>query len=98
MYLFCIALTGLQQLYVDATLIDKFYVNPLHFLIVYALSGCDICSFVRNISKKKFMQMLFRSPAGYNNLETFTQPLIMQEDVSLIFLYLYYLRLFICMI
>lgn len=98
MYLLCIALTGLQQLYVDATLIDKFYVNPLHFLIVYALSGWDICSFVRNISKKKFMQMLFQSSADYNNFEILTQPLIMQEDVSPIFLYLYYLRLFICMI
>ncbi len=47
--------------FIHNELIDKYGVNPLHFLIVYALSGCDTCSFIRNISKKKRYANTFRS-------------------------------------
>ena len=63
-------------------LIDKYGVNPLHFLIIYALSGCDTCSFVRNISKKTFMQTLFEEPSTFTDLEKLIVPLTSTDDVS----------------
>ncbi len=65
-------------------LIDKYGVNPLQLLIVYALSGCDTCSFIRNVSKKKFMQTLFETPTDFTDLEKLTGPLVNTDDVSLV--------------
>lgn len=81
------SLSGLQKLFVDATvpkkppkiidctyihneLIDTYAVNPLLFLIVYVLSGCDTCSFIRNISKRTFMQTLFDTPNDFADLKS----------------------------
>ncbi len=70
--------------YIHNQLIDKYYVNPLQFLIIYALSGCDTCSFIRNVSKKKFMQTLFEAPADFTDLENLTLPIADIDNVSLV--------------
>ena len=70
--------------YIHNQLIDTYHVNPLQLLIVYALSGCDTCSFIRNVSKKKFMDTLLQSPADYSDLEIFTAPIINRDEVSLV--------------
>lgn len=71
--------------YINNELINKYGVNPLHFLIIYALSGCDTCSFIRNISKKNVMQTLFDEPISFTDLEKLTSTLTNTDDVSLIY-------------
>ncbi|CAF4094858.1 unnamed protein product [Rotaria sordida] len=58
--------------YIHNALIDKYHVNPLCFIIIYALSGCDTCSFTRNISKRTFMQILLDTPNDFADVEKLT--------------------------
>ena len=71
-------------------LIDRFNVNPLIFLIVYALSGCDTCSFTRNISKRTFMQTLFDKPSDFTDLQKLTILPTSKDDVNLFLVKVYY--------
>jgi hypothetical protein len=71
--------------YIHNKLIHQYGVNPLHFLIVYALSGCDTCSFTRNISKRTFMQTLFDTPNDFDDLQKLTVLPINKDDVSLVY-------------
>ncbi|CAM4964899.1 unnamed protein product [Rotaria socialis] len=68
--------------YIHNELIDNFGVNPVLLLIVYALSGCDTCSFTRNISKRTFMQTLFEAPRDFTDLENLTVLPINRSDIS----------------
>ena len=63
-------------------LIDKYGVNPLHFLIIYALSSCDTCSLIRNISKKTSMQTLFEKSFTFTHLEKLTAPLTSTDETE----------------
>jgi len=70
--------------YIREELINKYGVNPLIFLIVYALSGCDTCSFVRNVSKRTFMQMLFDNLNDFADLEKLVLLPTNKNDVSIV--------------
>ncbi|CAF3343763.1 unnamed protein product, partial [Rotaria sp. Silwood2] len=67
--------------FIHDELIDRYGVNPLIFLIVYALSGCDTCSFTRNVSKRTFMQVLFDTPNDFNNLQKLTTLPTSKDDI-----------------
>ncbi|CAF4865364.1 unnamed protein product [Rotaria sp. Silwood1] len=67
--------------FIHDELIDRYGVNPLIFLIVYALSGCDTCSFTRNVSKRTFMQVLFDTPNDFNDLQKLTTIQISKDDI-----------------
>ncbi|CAF5026765.1 unnamed protein product, partial [Rotaria sp. Silwood1] len=67
--------------YIHNELIDKFGVNPILLLIVYALSGCDTCSFTRNISKRTFMQTLFDTPNDFADLQKLTTFPVTKDNV-----------------
>jgi hypothetical protein len=70
--------------YIHNELIDKFRVNPILLLVVYALSGCDTCSFIRNVGKRTFMQTLFDSPNDFADLEKLSGFPTSKDDVSLV--------------
>jgi len=70
--------------YIYNEFIDKYGVNPLLFLIVYALAGCDTCSFIRNSSKRTFMQTLFDTPNDLADRQKLTTLLTNKHDVSLV--------------
>ncbi|CAF1468756.1 unnamed protein product, partial [Rotaria sordida] len=67
--------------FIHDELIDRYGVNPLIFLIVYALSGCDTCSFIRNVSKRTFMQVLFDTPSDFNDLQKLATIQISKDDI-----------------
>ncbi len=71
--------------YIHNELIDTYGVNPLLFLIVYVLFSCDTCSFIRNISKRTFMQTLFDTPNDFSDLQKLTVLPINEDDVSLLY-------------
>ncbi|CAF4252684.1 unnamed protein product, partial [Rotaria sp. Silwood2] len=68
--------------YINNELIDKCGVDPILLLIVYALSGCDTCSFIRNISKRTFMLVLFDSPNEFNDLKKLTVLPVNHDDIA----------------
>ncbi|CAF4371676.1 unnamed protein product, partial [Rotaria sp. Silwood2] len=67
--------------FIHDELIDRYGVNPLIFLIVYALSGCDTCSFTRNVSKRTFMQVMFDTPNDFNGLQKLTTLPTSKDDI-----------------
>lgn len=69
--------------YINNELIDNLGIDPLLLLIVYALSGCDTCSFIRNVSKRTFLQMLFDYPTDFADLKKLTVKSVNKDDVSI---------------
>ncbi|CAF1172310.1 unnamed protein product [Didymodactylos carnosus] len=78
-----------QSRYINCTdvqkeLINKHNVLPIVLMNVYALSGCDTCSFIRNISKATFFQTLFNNSHEYNDLVGLKELPSSQNDIKLV--------------
>ncbi|CAF1007322.1 unnamed protein product, partial [Didymodactylos carnosus] len=76
-----------KQRYINCTtiqkeLIEKYRILPQILLNVYTLSGCDTCSFVRNISKTTFLQTLFNNNGQYNDLDRLKALPTTKDDIK----------------
>ena len=63
-------------------MIRRLKVDPIILLILHALSGCDTTSFVRGVTKKKFLSTFFNDPHRYSELISFTSTPPPKEAIS----------------